>query len=113
MTVLLHLALIFCAPERVGGAARAFCRPAMAAAIVVENFACGPVAAAFVGSLMSLFSATRFALLSSLTTMSRDLLLAVLPGLLLLPLPAPWSNPRDPACTRPPQSVSDLDSRRL
>ncbi len=85
------------------------------AAIVVENFSAGLGMAALVAYLMSLcsphFSATQFALLSSLTAVSRDLLaspagvvaqvtgwplfflltlVAAIPGLLLLPVVAPW-----------------------
>jgi PAT family beta-lactamase induction signal transducer AmpG len=87
-------------------------------AIVVENFCTGLVAAGFVAFLMSLcdarFSATQFALLSSLMGVSRDVLVspsgavaqatgwplfflvslaAAVPGLLLLPVFAPWSRP--------------------
>lgn len=87
----------------------------MVTAIVIENFSAGLGTAAFVAFLMSLcnprFSATQFALLSSLNAVSRDLLvapaggvveltgwpsfflitlLAAIPGLLLLPIFAPW-----------------------
>lgn len=115
--------------------------PAMVMAINVENFCSGLGTAGFVGFLMSLcnarFSATQFALLSSLMAVGRDLiaapssgiiaqwiqqwvaanpevqsnlylagataagkgwalyfivtLLAALPGLLLLPIFAPWN----------------------
>jgi MFS transporter, PAT family, beta-lactamase induction signal transducer AmpG len=83
--------------------------------INIENFCAGLGTAAFVAFLMSLcnrrFSATQFALLSSLMAVSRDVLvapagklaeltgwpwfflitiLAALPGLLLLPVFAPW-----------------------
>lgn len=86
-------------------------------AIVVENFCTGLVASGFVAFLMSLcdarFSATQFALLSSLMGVSRDVLVApagaiaeatgwpafflislvvAIPGLLLLPLFAPWNG---------------------
>lgn len=86
-------------------------------AIVVENFCTGLVASGFVAFLMSLcdarFSATQFALLSSLMGVSRDVLVApsgaiaeatgwpgfflvslfaALPGLLLLPVFAPWNG---------------------
>lgn len=89
-------------------------------AIVVENFCTGLVASGFVAFLMSLcdarFSATQFALLSSLMGVSRDVLVspsgliaeatgwpvfflvslvAAVPGLLLLPVFAPW-NGTDP-----------------
>lgn len=103
----------------------------MVAAVVVENFATGLVAAAFVAFLMSLcsmrFSATQFALLSSLNAVSRDLLLApagrvaeatgwtvffaitllaALPGLLLLPVVAPWGFSRTGQRTSPPTDSS-------
>jgi PAT family beta-lactamase induction signal transducer AmpG len=86
-------------------------------AVVVENFCAGLVATGFVAFLMSLcnprFSATQFALLSSLMGVSRDVLVApagalteavgwpafflitlfaALPGLLLLPVFAPWNR---------------------
>lgn len=92
----------------------------LVAAIVVENFCTGLVASGFVAFLMSLcdarFSATQFALLSSLMGVSRDVLVApsgaiaetlgwpgfflaslfaAVPGLLLLPVFAPW-NRRSP-----------------
>ncbi len=85
--------------------------------MVVENFCTGLVTAGFVAFLMSLcsvrFSATQYALLSSLMSASRDIvvapfgrvaesvgwsnyflitLAAALPGLLLLPLFAPWNR---------------------
>ena len=97
--------------------------PALVATIVVENFCTGLVAAGFIAFLMSLcnarYSATQYALLSSLMGASRDLvvapfgrvaeitgwstfflitLLAAVPGMLLLPLFAPWrSVPNGPA----------------
>jgi PAT family beta-lactamase induction signal transducer AmpG len=86
--------------------------------INIENFCAGLGTAAFVAFLMSLcnqrFSATQYALLSSLMAVSRDILVApagtlakatgwssfflisivaALPGLLLLPVFAPW-NPQ-------------------
>ena len=89
----------------------------LVATMVVENFCTGLVTAGFVAFLMSMcsvrFSATQFALLSSLMAASRDLLVAPagaiaeatgwpsyflvtlaagLPGLLLLPVFAPWSR---------------------
>lgn len=89
----------------------------MTLAINVENFCGGLGNAGFLGFMMSLcnakFSATQFALLSSLMAVSRDILVApagkwaeslgwgnfflmtiaaALPGLLLLPLFAPWSG---------------------
>lgn len=92
--------------------------PLMVAAINIENFCAGLESAAFVAFLMSLcnpaFSATQYALLSSLQAFSRDILtapagvwaeatgwslfflltaLAALPGLVLLPFFAPW-NPQ-------------------
>jgi len=91
--------------------------PLMLAAINMENFCAGLESAAFVAFLMSLcnqgFSATQYALLSSLQGFSRDILtapagtwaqttgwtvfflltaLAALPGLLLLPFFAPWTQ---------------------
>ncbi|WP_339381245.1 AmpG family muropeptide MFS transporter [Brasilonema sp. UFV-L1] len=97
----------------------------MVIAINVENFCGGLGTAAFLGFLMSLcnqrFSATQFALLSSLMAVSRDILAApagalaeitgwqifflisiavAVPGLLLLPLFAPW-NQKPAAMKRP------------
>lgn len=91
----------------------------MVGAIGVENLCAGLAAAAFVAFLMSLcnarFTATQFAFLSSLTAFSRDVfvapsgalaeavgwptfflitLFASLPGLLLLPIFAPWNQKR-------------------
>jgi MFS transporter, PAT family, beta-lactamase induction signal transducer AmpG len=88
----------------------------MLLAINAENFCAGLEAAAFVAFLMSLcnvnFSATQYALLSSLQAFSRDILVApagqwasytgwtaffsitavlALPGLALLPFFAPWN----------------------
>lgn len=88
----------------------------MVISINIENFCAGLGTAAFVAFLMSLcnqrFSATQFALLSSLMAVSRDILVApagglvkvtgwplffaislvaALPGLLLLPKFAPWN----------------------
>ncbi len=88
----------------------------MVLAINVENFCGGLGTAAFVAFLMSLcnqrFSATQYALLSSLMAVSRDILaapggsiaqstgwpvfflitiVAAVPGLLLLPVFAPWN----------------------
>lgn len=85
--------------------------------MVVENFCTGLVTAGFVAFMMSLcsvrFSATQYALLSSLMSASRDIvvapfgrvaesvgwsnyflitLAAAVPGLLLLPLFAPWNR---------------------
>jgi PAT family beta-lactamase induction signal transducer AmpG len=90
-------------------------KTAMILAINIENFCGGLGTAGFVAFLMSLcnhrFSATQFALLSSLMAVSRDILvapagkiaettgwslfflltlIASLPGLLLLPWFAPW-----------------------
>ena len=89
--------------------------------INIENFCAGLGTAAFVAFLMSLcnprFSATQYALLSSLMAVSRDILVApagtlakatgwpvfflisivaALPGLLLLPIFAPWNAPLTP-----------------
>lgn len=90
----------------------------MVLTINVESFCAGLGTAAFVAFLMSLcnrsFSATQYALLSSLMAVSRDILVApagtlvemtswswfflisiaaALPGLLLLPVFAPWHPP--------------------
>jgi MFS transporter, PAT family, beta-lactamase induction signal transducer AmpG len=92
--------------------------PFMVAAINVENFCTGLGNAGFLGFMMSicnpLFSATQFALLSSLMAVSRDILVApagkiaeatgwstfflitiaaAIPGLFLLPFFAPWHTP--------------------
>jgi MFS transporter, PAT family, beta-lactamase induction signal transducer AmpG len=89
----------------------------MTTAVVVENFGLGLVTAAMTAFLMSMcdkrFTATQFALLSSLMAASRDLLVApagkiaeslgwpsfflitvsmAIPPLLLLPFIAPWSR---------------------
>lgn len=99
--------------------------------INIENFCAGLGTAAFVAFLMSLcnprFSATQYALLSSLMAVSRDILVApagnlakatgwpmfflisivaAVPGLLLLPVFAPWNSP--PAST-PISGVDDQD----
>jgi PAT family beta-lactamase induction signal transducer AmpG len=99
--------------------------PLMVVAINIENFCAGLVTAGFVAFLMSCcnhrFSATQFALLSSLMAVSRDILvapagkvaqatgwptfflltlIASLPGLLLLPICAPW-HPRLQPAPRP------------
>lgn len=98
---------------------------AMVLAINIEHFCGGLGTAAFVAFLMSLcnqrFSATQYALLSSLMAVSRDILaapggeiakntgwstfflisiVAALPGLMLLPVFAPW-NPQPIALARP------------
>ena len=92
----------------------------MVFALNAENFTSGLEAAAFVAFLMSLcsagLSATQYALLSSLSAFSRDILVApagqwagamgwplfftltavlALPGLVLLPFFAPWNEIRD------------------
>jgi PAT family beta-lactamase induction signal transducer AmpG len=102
----------------------------MLAAINMESFCAGLESAAFVAFMMSLcnqsFSATQYALLSSLVAFSRDILvapagqwaealgwssfflltaIAALPGLLLLPFFAPW-NPR-PAMAMPRPGLDD------
>ena len=91
--------------------------PMLIATMIVENFCLGLVTAGFVAFLMSLcnirFSATQYALLSSLMAVSRDVLVApsggiaeatgwptffiitlvvAIPGLLLLPFFAPWNR---------------------
>ncbi len=93
--------------------------------INIENFCAGLGTAAFVALLMNLcnprFSATQYALLSSVMAVSRDILvapagvlakntgwsmffiisiIAALPGILLLPFFAPW-NQQPVAVTRP------------
>ncbi|HEY9778665.1 MAG TPA: AmpG family muropeptide MFS transporter [Leptolyngbyaceae cyanobacterium] len=98
---------------------------AMVLAINIEQFCGGLGTAAFVAFLMSLcnqrFSATQYALLSSLMAVSRDILaapggeivkstswsmfflisiFAALPGLMLLPVFAPW-NPQPVSMPRP------------
>ena len=90
--------------------------PLLVGAILVENFCMGMVSSGFVAFLMSMcstrFSATQYALLSSLTGVGRDVLVApagaiadstgwatfflitvilAIPGLLLLPIFAPWN----------------------
>lgn len=107
----------------------------MVLTINIENFCAGLVTAAFVAFLMSCcnpsFSATQFALLSSLMAVSRDILVAPagqiakvtgwapffllslvasLPGLLLLPICAPWESPV-PALSRPGLEDSEEDGR--
>jgi MFS transporter, PAT family, beta-lactamase induction signal transducer AmpG len=99
--------------------------PLMVAALNIENFCAGLESAAFVAFMMSLcnqgFSATQYALLSSLQAFSRDILtapagswaeatgwptfflitaIAALPGVILLPFFAPW-NPKPATMTRP------------
>jgi MFS transporter, PAT family, beta-lactamase induction signal transducer AmpG len=90
--------------------------PLMVMAVNVENFCGGLGTSAFLGFLMNLcnprFSATQYALFSSLTGVARDIIaapsgdvatrtgwptfffltfLAALPGLALLPIFAPWN----------------------
>jgi PAT family beta-lactamase induction signal transducer AmpG len=97
----------------------------LAIAIMIENTSAGLVTVATVAYLMSLcshnFTTTQFALFSSLMALSRDVLsapagdwakatgwpsffllsmVAALPGLLLLPIVAPW-NLKSVALTRP------------
>ena len=94
--------------------------PLMIAAVNIENFCWGLANAALVGFLMSLcdprFSATQYALLSSLLAAGRDVLVApagsiaqrtgwpvfflitvaaAVPGMMLLPVFAPWSKAAD------------------
>jgi len=98
--------------------------------INIENFCAGLGTAAFVAFLMSLcnqrFSATQYALLSSLMAVSRDILVApaggvakatgwplffiisivaAVPGLLLLPVFAPWNG--RPAMAMPRARLDD------
>ncbi len=106
----------------------------MVLTINIENFCAGLGTAAFVAFLMSLcnhrFSATQYALLSSLMAVSRDILVApagwvaagigwplffilsffiALPGLLLLPVFAPWKqlHPIAAITDRPPLPEAD------
>ncbi len=99
--------------------------PLMVLTVNIENFCAGLGTAAFLGFLMSLcnprFSATQYALLSSLVAISREVFaspggaiaqstgwplyfflnfLVALPGLFLLPIFAPW-NPRPTAISEP------------
>jgi PAT family beta-lactamase induction signal transducer AmpG len=92
--------------------------PAMAVTIIIENICYGLATAALVGFIMTLcnprFSATQYALLSSLIAVGRDVLaapsgsiaetvgwpafflisvLASIPGLMILPYFAPWELP--------------------
>lgn len=110
--------------------------PFMVAAINIENFCAGLGTAGFVAFLMSLcnqrFSATQFALLSSLMAVSRDILVApaggiaaatgwswffaitlvaALPGLLLLPVFAPWNAQHVIAMPRP--GLDDQEDNQL
>jgi PAT family beta-lactamase induction signal transducer AmpG len=107
--------------------------------MVIENFCTGLVSAGFVAFLMSLcsirFSATQFALLSSLMSASRDIVVAPfggvaestgwptyflitlaagIPGLLLLPFFAPW-NRESPlmAARHTGETVSPEEATRL
>ncbi len=107
---------------------------AMVLAINIEQFCGGLGTAAFVAFLMSLcnqrFSATQYALLSSLMAVSRDILsapggaiaavtgwstfflitiVAAVPGLLLLPVFAPWNSPIE-AMPRPGLDLENEDS---
>ncbi|MEP0754250.1 AmpG family muropeptide MFS transporter [Trichocoleus sp. DQ-A3] len=106
--------------------------------INIENFCAGLGNAAFVAFLMSLcnqrFSATQYALLSSLMAVSRDILVApagriaeatgwpsfflisiaaALPGLLLLPIFAPWNSRSVPEMPREVLDDEDDDSQQL
>jgi PAT family beta-lactamase induction signal transducer AmpG len=97
-------------------------RTAMVVTIVIENFCVGLVTAGFLAFMMSVtnkrFSATQFALLSSLAAASRDVLVApagalaatlgwpgfwlltvgaIIPAMVLLPFVAPWSGERPTA----------------
>ncbi|WP_414755068.1 AmpG family muropeptide MFS transporter [Anabaena sp. CCY 9910] len=101
-------------------------------AVNIENFSAGLVTVATVAFLMNLcnhrFTTTQFALFSSLMAISRDVLsapagdlakatgwpafflltlAAALPGLLLLPVVAPW-NPKPVAINRPGLDDEDL-----
>ena len=101
-------------------------------AVNIENFSAGLVTVATVAFVMSLcnhrFTTTQFALFSSLMAISRDVLsapagswatatgwptffllslVAALPGLLLLPIVAPW-NPKALAANRPGLEAEDI-----
>ncbi|HEY9618175.1 MAG TPA: AmpG family muropeptide MFS transporter [Microcoleaceae cyanobacterium] len=104
-------------------------------AINIENLCAGLVTAGFVAYLMSLchhsFTATQFALLSSLMATSGIVLaapagelakltgwptfflltlIAALPGLLLLPIVAPWNQQAPPAPTPTPSDSDNMDA---
>lgn len=106
-------------------------------ALNIENLCAGFVTVVSVAFLMSLcnhrFTATQFALLSSLMAVSRDILsapagqlaqatgwpsfflltlVAAIPGLLLLPFAAPW-NPQPVAMPRPGLDDDDEDLYKL
>ncbi|MDH6059988.1 AmpG family muropeptide MFS transporter [Chrysosporum bergii ANA360D] len=106
---------------------------ALVLTINIENFCGGLGTAAFMAFLMNMcnqrFSATQYALLSSFMAVSRDILVApagtlakstgwplffiisivaAIPGLLLLPLFAPW-NPKPVAISRPGLEQEDED----
>jgi PAT family beta-lactamase induction signal transducer AmpG len=107
--------------------------------MVIENFCTGLVSAGFVAFLMSLcsirFSATQYALLSSLMSASRDIVVAPfggvaesvgwpsyflitlaagIPGLLLLPFFAPWNRESPLAAARHTgETVSPEEAARL
>ncbi|MDH6063989.1 AmpG family muropeptide MFS transporter [Umezakia ovalisporum] len=106
---------------------------ALVITINIENFCGGLGTAAFLAFLMNMcnqrFSATQYALLSSFMAVSRDVLVApagtlakstgwplffiismvaAIPGLLLLPLFAPW-NPKPVAISRPGLEEDDED----
>ncbi len=111
--------------------------PLMVSAINIENFCAGLETSAFVAFLMSLcnqrFSATQYALLSSLMAFSRDILVApagllaqgtgwplffvltavaALPGLILLPFFAPW-RPHSAPRLRPGLDDEQEDRHQL
>jgi PAT family beta-lactamase induction signal transducer AmpG len=107
--------------------------------MIIENFCTGLVSAGFVAFLMSLcsirFSATQYALLSSLMSASRDIVVAPfggvaesvgwpsyflitlaagIPGLLLLPFFAPWNRESPLAAARHTgETVSPEEAARL
>jgi PAT family beta-lactamase induction signal transducer AmpG len=109
--------------------------PFLVVTIVIENFCTGLVTAGFLAFLMSLcsarFSATQYALLSSLMGVSRDLLsapaggiaettgwpsyflitlIAAVPGLLLLPVFAPWNRDTPLIAASHPGETVDADT---
>jgi PAT family beta-lactamase induction signal transducer AmpG len=110
--------------------------PFLVSTMLVENFCTGLVTAGFLAFLMSMcsvrFSATQFALLSSLMAASRDIIVAPaggiadatgwpsfflitlaagIPGLLLLPVFAPWNADRPTvAATHTGETVDPRDA---
>lgn len=109
--------------------------PLLFASVIVENFCFGMVNGVFVAFMMSMcnpaFSATQYALLSSLMSASRDIVVSpsgaiaevvgwpgfflislatVLPGLALLPFFAPWNRESPLVAAAHTGVISDLDA---